>query len=109
MIQVDGNGWSARFKRLMTSHALVFKSTVYPEWFVDRVQPWIHYVPVQVDYSDLEDILLFFRGDIDDENGTSNGSHEDLARRIAEAGREWSLTMWRQDDLTAYMFRYEKP
>lgn len=30
--QVDGNGWSSRFKRLITSNSLVFKSTVYPEW-----------------------------------------------------------------------------
>jgi hypothetical protein len=30
--QVDGNGWSGRFKRLITSNSLVFKSTIYPEW-----------------------------------------------------------------------------
>ena len=30
--QVDGNGWSSRFKRLITSNSLVFKSTIYPEW-----------------------------------------------------------------------------
>jgi len=30
--QVDGNGWSGRFKRLMTSNSLIFKSTIYPEW-----------------------------------------------------------------------------
>jgi hypothetical protein len=34
LAQVDGNGWSGRFKRLMTSNALVFKSTVFPEWWV---------------------------------------------------------------------------
>jgi len=34
--QVDGNGWSSRFKRLITSNALVFKSTIYPEWSAYR-------------------------------------------------------------------------
>lgn len=32
--QVDGNGWSSRFRRLMGSNSVVFKSTVYPEWCV---------------------------------------------------------------------------
>jgi len=31
-LQVDGNGWSGRFKKLITSNAMVFKSTIYPEW-----------------------------------------------------------------------------
>jgi len=29
------------------------------EWWTDRIQPWVHYVPVQVDYSDLYDALRF--------------------------------------------------
>jgi len=32
VFDVDGNGWSGRFKKLMTTNALVFKSTIYPEW-----------------------------------------------------------------------------
>jgi hypothetical protein len=32
IIDVDGNGWSSRFKRLVTSNSLVFKSTIYEEW-----------------------------------------------------------------------------
>ncbi len=31
-IDVDGNGWSSRFKRLITTNSLVFKATAYPEW-----------------------------------------------------------------------------
>ncbi|KAG2351994.1 glycosyl transferase family 90-domain-containing protein [Suillus spraguei] len=100
VFDVDGNGWSGRFKRLITSNSLVFKSSIYPEWFMDRVAPWVHYVPVQVDLSDLYDSLTFFRGGLQGE-----GAHEDLAKKIAAAGREWSQTYWRKEDLTAYMFR----
>ncbi|KAL0957963.1 hypothetical protein HGRIS_000143 [Hohenbuehelia grisea] len=100
MIDVDGNGWSSRFKRLVTSNALIFKSTIYPEWWLDRIQPWVHYVPIQVDYSDLYDALVFFRGGLYGE-----GSHPALAAKIAAAGREWSLTYWRKEDMTAYFFR----
>lgn len=32
VVDVDGNGWSSRFRRLMNSNSVVFKSTIYPEW-----------------------------------------------------------------------------
>ncbi|KAF5309861.1 hypothetical protein D9619_010501 [Psilocybe cf. subviscida] len=100
VMDVDGNGWSGRFKRLITSNSLIFKSTIYPEWFADRVAPWVHYVPIQVDLSDLHDAVLFFRGD-----GSGTSSQERLGRKIAAAGRQWSKTFWRKEDLTAYFFR----
>ena len=37
----------------------MLKSTIYPEWWNDRIQPWLHYVPVKVDYSDVYDIMAF--------------------------------------------------
>ncbi|KAG7091997.1 hypothetical protein E1B28_008384 [Marasmius oreades] len=100
VMDLDGNGWSGRFKRLITSNALVFKSTVFPEWYTARIQPWVHYVPVQVDLSDLYDSLIFFRGDPNGE-----GAHEELAKKIATEGREWSRTFWRREDLIAYFYR----
>jgi hypothetical protein len=29
---IDGNGWSSRFHRLIMSGSVVLKSTIYPEW-----------------------------------------------------------------------------
>lgn len=84
----------------MTSNSLIFKATVFPEWYIDQVAAWVHYVPVQVDLSDLHDTLMFFRGD-----GNGEGAHEDLARKIAIRGREWSKRFWRKEDLVAYFFR----
>jgi hypothetical protein len=60
----------------------------------------VHYVPIQLDLSDLHDVLIFFRGD-----GNGEGGHDDLARRIAMQGREWSQTFWRREDVVAYFFR----
>ncbi|CDZ97802.1 Endoplasmic reticulum protein EP58, contains filamin rod domain and KDEL motif [Phaffia rhodozyma] len=99
ILDVDGNAWSARFKRLLSTESLILKSTIYPEFWNDRIQPWLHYVPVKVDYSDLYDIMTFFRGN-DDYPG------EDLlAQEIAQNGRRWSTDNWRREDMTAYMFR----
>ncbi|KAL1749096.1 glycosyltransferase family 90 protein [Schizophyllum fasciatum] len=100
IMDVDGNAWSGRFKRLMLANSVIFKATIYPEWYTDRVQPWLHYVPVQMDYSDLYDSLIFFRGD---EHGV--GAHDDLAEKIAVQGRKWSKEYWRMEDLQAYFIR----
>ncbi|GAA5821220.1 hypothetical protein JCM3770_006880 [Rhodotorula araucariae] len=100
VMDVDGNGWSGRFHRLMSMKACVLKSTLFPEWYGDRIQPWLHYVPVKVDYSDLYDILTFFRGTPD-----GKGAHDELAKKIGLAGKHWARDHWRKQDMAAYMFR----
>ncbi|CAK5274361.1 unnamed protein product [Mycena citricolor] len=100
ILDVDGHGWSSRFKRLMNSGSLIFKATTYPEWFSDRVQPWVHFIPVQNSYSDLIDSLVFFRGDPSGRN-----AHDHLAKKIAAAGQKWSHAFWRKEDMVAYMYR----
>lgn len=76
------------------------KATLFPEWYTDRVEPWVHYVPVQNDYSDLYDSLLFFAGDV-----SGKGAHDAMAKKIGLAGREWAHSFWRPEDVKAYMFR----
>ncbi|GAA5996568.1 uncharacterized protein JCM10292_003058 [Rhodotorula paludigena] len=100
VMDVDGNGWSGRFHRLMSQKACVLKSTLFPEWYADRIQPWLHYVPVKVDYSDLYDIMTFFRGTPD-----GKGAHDELGKKIGLAGKHWARDHWRKQDMAAYMFR----
>ncbi|GAA5914455.1 hypothetical protein JCM6882_003023 [Rhodosporidiobolus microsporus] len=107
VLDVDGNGWSGRFHRIMSSNALVLKSTIFPEWYSDRIQPWVHYVPVKLDYTDLLPILSFFIGSplpADIRNGRT-GAHDDLAERIATAGKEWAGQYWRKVDMQVYLWR----
>lgn len=69
--------------------------------FSDRIQPWLHYVPISIDYSDLYDTFIFFRGGLSGEN-----NHDELAKKIGYAGSAWADTFWRDEDATAYMYRY---
>ncbi|KAJ9107286.1 hypothetical protein QFC21_000733 [Naganishia friedmannii] len=87
----DGNGWSSRFSRLLMSGSVVIKHTLFPEW---------HH-PMQLDYSDLYNIMAFFAGTPD---GRFKG-RDDLAQKIAEQGRKFRLEHWRWEDMQAYMFR----
>ncbi|KIN94740.1 glycosyltransferase family 90 protein [Pisolithus tinctorius Marx 270] len=95
ILDVDGNGWSGRFKRLVTSNALILKASVYPEWcvYTSRIAEWVHYVPIQVTYADLYDVVAFFR------------NHDEAAAKIASAGKEWSQRFWRKEDMSAYLYR----
>lgn len=71
--------------------------------YSDRIQPWVHYVPVKYDFTDLYDILAFFNGDV---HGQGSPGHDDIGAAIGTAGRRWSLTHWRREDMVAYMFRW---
>ena len=78
----------------MSTKSVVLKSTIFPEWYSERVMPWVHYVPIKVDYSDLYDVMTFFVGTPD-----GKGSHDDIAAKLAAQGKEWARTHWRREDM----------
>jgi hypothetical protein len=54
LIDIEGCGYSGRFKVLMNTPRIVFfVDRSYQEWFFGEMHPWIHYVPVKRDLSDL--------------------------------------------------------
>jgi hypothetical protein len=69
--------------------------------YAHRIQPWVHYVPVKIDYTDLYDILAFFIGTPDGKNG-----HDEIARTIAMAGKEWARDHWRKEDMASVSFTF---
>lgn len=100
LIDTDGNAWSSRFARLLSSLNVVIKATIFPEWNTKHLPEWFAYVPTKMDYSDLYSIISFFRGGL---NG--KGAHDEVARRIARNGQCWAERTWRKEDLQIYMFR----
>ncbi|GAA5896669.1 hypothetical protein JCM6882_005755 [Rhodosporidiobolus microsporus] len=102
VLDVDGNAYSARFRTHLLSNQLPLKATIYEEWYTNRIQPWVHYIPLRMDYSDLYNLLAFFDGDLSAER---KGHHDKLAEEIAMAGKEWAETHWRTVDMQAYVFR----
>ncbi|MBW0484194.1 hypothetical protein O181_023909 [Austropuccinia psidii MF-1] len=108
VIDIDGNSWSGRFRRLLTSNSLVFKSTIWPEWYRDHIQAWYHYIPVRVDYEELFDLMSFFTGSMEEDNDYTKYEYlkfEELGRQISEQGHEWVQKHFRYEDLQAYAWR----
>ncbi|KAJ7043992.1 glycosyl transferase family 90-domain-containing protein [Mycena alexandri] len=75
LLDVDGNTFSGRFLGLLKSGSLVFKSTVFDEYFNDWLRPYEHFIPVLPDLSDLIEKIHWAM------------EHEDEARLIQERGK----------------------
>ncbi|KAF3933063.1 hypothetical protein ABW20_dc0108051 [Dactylellina cionopaga] len=95
-MDLDGNGYSGRYYRLLLSNCLVFKQTMFEQWHDDRLVPWVHYVPVSLGMEELESAIKYFA---DDPKGKVYGE------RIAEDGREWAKKALRSVDMTIYTYR----
>ncbi|KAJ6584868.1 glycosyl transferase family 90-domain-containing protein [Mycena capillaripes] len=75
LLDVDGNTFSGRYLGLLKSGSLVFKSTVFDEYFDDWLRPYEHYVPVLPDLSDVIEKIEWAI------------AHEAEARLIQETGK----------------------
>ncbi|KAJ7073617.1 glycosyl transferase family 90-domain-containing protein [Mycena amicta] len=76
LVDVDGMTFSGRFLGLLRSGGLVFKMTVFEEYFNAWLRPYEHYIPVSPDLSDLFEKLAWAK------------EHDAEARMIQERGRE---------------------
>ncbi|KAK6540589.1 F-actin-capping protein subunit beta [Orbilia ellipsospora] len=95
-MDLDGNGYSGRYYRLLESNCLVFKQTLFEQWHDDRLVPWVHYVPVSMGMDELESAVNYFSNDA---KGKAYGEN------IANAGRDWATKVLRPIDMTIYTYR----
>jgi SAM-dependent methyltransferase len=84
-IDIDGNSnsWAGLFEKLLSgSPVLKIASPFgYRQWYYDLLKPWIHFVPVASDLSDLVEKLQWLR------------AHDDVAREIGARGRELAYAL----------------
>ncbi|WP_341987543.1 glycosyl transferase family 90 [Azorhizobium sp. AG788] len=82
-IDIDGfsAAWMNFFSRLLLGCCVIKVTSPYGfrQWFYDALVPWIHYVPVKADLSDLADKIAWCR------------ANPDACRQIAEEGQRFAL------------------
>ncbi|KAJ3141473.1 F-actin-capping protein subunit beta, partial [Physocladia obscura] len=61
LLVIDGNTWPSRTPLYLSSNSVILLSTVFTDWFMWMLEPYVHYVPVKMDLSDLEDQLRWLR------------------------------------------------
>jgi hypothetical protein len=85
VLVIDGNtnAWSALFCALLSGSCVlkVESEHGYRQWYYDQLKPWIHYVPVSADLSDMDDIVAWVM------------AHDDDARAIGAAGQAFAEAM----------------
>lgn len=96
VMDIDGQGSTDRFYKLLASGSTVLKQTLCEEWHDERLVSWVHYVPISMHMEELPEVVRWLT---EDEAGV------EVARRIAEGGRDWWSKGLRNVDLSLYMFR----
>ncbi|KAJ5281584.1 hypothetical protein N7478_006956 [Penicillium angulare] len=95
-LDLDGNGLSGRFYRLLMSKSAVMKQTLYQEWHDDWLIPWVHYIPISMDLRDFPEIVRYFT---QEEEGLA------LGKKIAESSYQWSRRVLRSEDMRLFWWR----
>ncbi|KAI1408964.1 glycosyltransferase family 90 protein [Hypoxylon sp. FL1857] len=93
----------------LRSNSVPVLSSIFREWYTERLMPWVHFVPIDLRYHALHSTMAYFiglknRGTINGRPQLTEGRQED-ARWIAEQGRKWADKAIRREDMEVYMFR----
>ena len=109
ILDVDGDGISARFRALLQSRSLPIKSTLFKEWHTSRLFAWVHFVPLRIEYREIFSMLTYYVG-YGNAEGNDRGEdwvnkdlyvqrHEFEGRLIAKRGSEWAAKVLRREDM----------
>ncbi|RLW03322.1 hypothetical protein DV515_00006595, partial [Chloebia gouldiae] len=82
---------SFRLKHLFLCGSLVFHvGEEWLEFFYPQLKPWVHYIPVQSDLSDVRELLQFVK------------ENDAIAQEISERGRQFITEHLEMEDISCY-------
>lgn len=57
ILDVDGhsNTWCATVWKLYSGSVLLKTNSIWKQWYYDELKPWVHYVPIENDFSDINE------------------------------------------------------
>ncbi|CEI63699.1 hypothetical protein FVEN_g6820 [Fusarium venenatum] len=93
---LDGNGISGRYYKLLASNSLPLKQALLREWHDERLMPWVHYIPVSQSLEELPELVTYL---------TSIEKGQRLAEDIANRGKKWMGKAVREVDMAIYLYR----
>ena len=96
VFDIDGNGSSGRYLKLLASRSAVLKQTLLREWHDERLVPWLHFIPVSLGLEELPELVEWLM---------RTGAGQQAARKMADRGRDWVQTALRKEDREVYLYR----
>jgi len=92
IVTVSGNSYSGMLKPALLSNSCVLRQdTLAREWYEDKMTPWVHYIPVQYDMSDLFEKISWVK------------EHDLECRKIARQGRTFALENFAESAVNKYV------
>jgi Glycosyl transferase family 90 len=85
--------FTQRFPRLLQSGSLLFKSTRFREWYTERLKPYVHYIPVNYNLTDLEEKITWAY------------QHPKAAEQIMKNGNFLSKQFFTRKEINCYVYR----
>ncbi|KAJ3063548.1 HemK methyltransferase member 2 [Podochytrium sp. JEL0797] len=77
LLVVDGNSWPGRLQWYLGSNSVVLYNGIFVDYMMGGLEAWRHYVPVAMDFSDLQERLEWLE------------SHDAEARQISQNAQEY--------------------
>jgi hypothetical protein len=96
VLDMDGNGFSGRYHRLLRSNSAVVKQTILKEWHDDWLVPWVHFIPLSLDGDEIWEMMRFL--------GTT-GRGDEIGADIARGSTEWASRVLRRVDMELVVLR----
>jgi len=96
LIDVEAHGWSGRLKFFFFSNRVVFiQDRPLKEWYFEKLKPWVHYVPVSRDMSDLKMNMEIVRSNRDLEMSLRRNAMEFAKSELTmnSAYERWALVL----------------
>ncbi|KAI8616441.1 lipopolysaccharide-modifying protein, partial [Chytriomyces sp. MP71] len=90
LLVLDGNGWPARLQSYLHTNSVVVYNGIFRDFFNWQLEPFVHYVPVRLDLSDLEERVQWLM------------DHDEEARKISENARFVMAQVNRIETLQCY-------
>ncbi|KAF4879074.1 Beta-1,2-xylosyltransferase 1 [Colletotrichum siamense] len=96
-------------RTIRSAGSVPFLTSVFGEWYSERLIPWLHFVPIDLRYHALHSTLAYFVGL--NGKGKVNGRTIETESRwedgewIATQGKRWAEQAIRREDMEIYLFR----
>lgn len=89
------DGMTAAWKRpswIMASESVLFKTTTkFYQWYYDGLIPWVNYIPVRPDVSDLSEKIQWAR------------DNDEIAHQIARNGKKFSDKVFSKEVMNKFI------
>jgi len=96
VLDMDGNGFSGRYYRLLRSNSAVVKQTILKEWHDDWLVPWVHFIPLSLDGNEIWETMRFL-------GSTQRG--DEIGADIAKSSTQWVGKVLREVDTELVVLR----